>query len=158
MGGAAASPGGRGSHPPLMSRSDRSFRVDAQQLQRRFRSLQRAVHPDRFGQRPPVSAGPGGGAGPGGARGARWPPLELAFSLRLRAGAAASSPRCSPARGVRGFACVCVSLLRRGSAMDLRRRWTMRAAPVRQALAECSDTVARSTEPPQSHTQTVWGC
>ncbi|KAM6318118.1 iron-sulfur cluster co-chaperone protein HscB isoform 2-T2 [Podargus strigoides] len=32
---------------------DRSFRVDAQQLQRRFRSLQRAVHPDRFGQRPP---------------------------------------------------------------------------------------------------------
>uniref|UniRef100_A0A8D0KRD6 HscB mitochondrial iron-sulfur cluster cochaperone n=1 Tax=Strix occidentalis caurina TaxID=311401 RepID=A0A8D0KRD6_STROC len=35
---------------------DRSFRVDAQQLRRRFRSLQRAVHPDRFGQRPPVSA------------------------------------------------------------------------------------------------------
>ncbi|XP_054248497.1 iron-sulfur cluster co-chaperone protein HscB [Indicator indicator] len=32
---------------------DRSFRVDAQQLQRRFRSLQLAVHPDRFGQRPP---------------------------------------------------------------------------------------------------------
>ncbi|NXL51014.1 HSC20 protein, partial [Podilymbus podiceps] len=32
---------------------DRSFRIDAQQLQRRFRSLQRAVHPDRFGQRPP---------------------------------------------------------------------------------------------------------
>ncbi|XP_042661003.1 iron-sulfur cluster co-chaperone protein HscB [Tyto alba] len=32
---------------------DRSFRVDAQQLQRRFRSLQRTVHPDRFGQRPP---------------------------------------------------------------------------------------------------------
>ncbi|XP_074777461.1 iron-sulfur cluster co-chaperone protein HscB [Athene noctua] len=32
---------------------DRSFRVDAQQLRRRFRSLQRAVHPDRFGQRPP---------------------------------------------------------------------------------------------------------
>ncbi|KAK2522892.1 Hscb [Columba guinea] len=31
----------------------RSFRIDAQQLQRRFRSLQRAVHPDRFGQRPP---------------------------------------------------------------------------------------------------------
>ncbi|NXA20639.1 HSC20 protein, partial [Ibidorhyncha struthersii] len=31
---------------------DRSFRIDAQQLQRRFRSLQRAVHPDRFGQRP----------------------------------------------------------------------------------------------------------
>ncbi|XP_074742881.1 iron-sulfur cluster co-chaperone protein HscB isoform X3 [Strix uralensis] len=33
---------------------DRSFRVDAQQLRRRFRSLQRAVHPDRFGQRPPL--------------------------------------------------------------------------------------------------------
>ncbi|XP_058707639.1 iron-sulfur cluster co-chaperone protein HscB isoform X2 [Poecile atricapillus] len=33
---------------------DRSFRIDAQQLQRRFRSLQRAVHPDRFGQRPPL--------------------------------------------------------------------------------------------------------
>ncbi|XP_032561322.1 iron-sulfur cluster co-chaperone protein HscB [Chiroxiphia lanceolata] len=32
---------------------DRSFRIDARQLQRRFRSLQRAVHPDRFGQRPP---------------------------------------------------------------------------------------------------------
>ncbi|KAM6378010.1 iron-sulfur cluster co-chaperone protein HscB isoform 2-T2 [Pluvialis apricaria] len=32
---------------------DRSFRIDAQELQRRFRSLQRAVHPDRFGQRPP---------------------------------------------------------------------------------------------------------
>ncbi|NXK14082.1 HSC20 protein, partial [Herpetotheres cachinnans] len=32
---------------------DRSFRLDAEQLQRRFRSLQRAVHPDRFGQRPP---------------------------------------------------------------------------------------------------------
>ncbi|NXW86590.1 HSC20 protein, partial [Alopecoenas beccarii] len=32
---------------------DRSFRIDAQQLQQRFRSLQRAVHPDRFGQRPP---------------------------------------------------------------------------------------------------------
>ncbi|NXN24974.1 HSC20 protein, partial [Nycticryphes semicollaris] len=31
---------------------DRSFRIDAQRLQRRFRSLQRAVHPDRFGQRP----------------------------------------------------------------------------------------------------------
>ncbi|KAM6052091.1 iron-sulfur cluster co-chaperone protein HscB isoform 2-T2 [Chlamydotis macqueenii] len=31
---------------------DRSFRIDAQQLQRRFRTLQRAVHPDRFGQRP----------------------------------------------------------------------------------------------------------
>ncbi|XP_059719209.1 iron-sulfur cluster co-chaperone protein HscB isoform X2 [Haemorhous mexicanus] len=33
---------------------DRSFRVDPGQLQRRFRSLQRAVHPDRFGQRPPL--------------------------------------------------------------------------------------------------------
>ncbi|XP_064025020.1 iron-sulfur cluster co-chaperone protein HscB isoform X2 [Pogoniulus pusillus] len=33
---------------------DRSFRVDAQQLQRRFRSLQLVVHPDRFGQRPPL--------------------------------------------------------------------------------------------------------
>uniref|UniRef100_A0A8C4URS4 Iron-sulfur cluster co-chaperone protein HscB n=1 Tax=Falco tinnunculus TaxID=100819 RepID=A0A8C4URS4_FALTI len=32
---------------------DRSFRLDVQQLQRRFRSLQRALHPDRFGQRPP---------------------------------------------------------------------------------------------------------
>ncbi|NWT71484.1 HSC20 protein, partial [Prunella himalayana] len=32
---------------------DRSFRIDPGQLQRRFRSLQRAVHPDRFGQRPP---------------------------------------------------------------------------------------------------------
>ncbi|NXX68642.1 HSC20 protein, partial [Spizella passerina] len=32
---------------------DRSFRVDPGQLQRRFRSLQRAVHPDRFGKRPP---------------------------------------------------------------------------------------------------------
>ncbi|NXP78573.1 HSC20 protein, partial [Ramphastos sulfuratus] len=32
---------------------DRSFRVDAQHLQRRFRSLQLIVHPDRFGQRPP---------------------------------------------------------------------------------------------------------
>uniref|UniRef100_A0A8C3J8S7 HscB mitochondrial iron-sulfur cluster cochaperone n=1 Tax=Calidris pygmaea TaxID=425635 RepID=A0A8C3J8S7_9CHAR len=31
---------------------DRSFHIDAQRLQRRFRSLQRAVHPDRFGQRP----------------------------------------------------------------------------------------------------------
>ncbi|XP_038008777.1 iron-sulfur cluster co-chaperone protein HscB isoform X2 [Motacilla alba alba] len=33
---------------------DRSFRIDPGQLQRRFRSLQRAVHPDRFGQRPPL--------------------------------------------------------------------------------------------------------
>ncbi|XP_058672466.1 iron-sulfur cluster co-chaperone protein HscB isoform X2 [Ammospiza caudacuta] len=33
---------------------DRSFRVDPGQLQRRFRSLQRAVHPDRFGKRPPL--------------------------------------------------------------------------------------------------------
>ncbi|XP_067163224.1 iron-sulfur cluster co-chaperone protein HscB isoform X1 [Apteryx mantelli] len=32
---------------------DRSFRLDEQQLRRRFRSLQRALHPDRFGQRPP---------------------------------------------------------------------------------------------------------
>ncbi|OXB85042.1 UNVERIFIED_CONTAM: hypothetical protein H355_016164 [Colinus virginianus] len=32
---------------------DRSFRVDAQRLQRRFRSLQRALHPDRFGRRAP---------------------------------------------------------------------------------------------------------
>ncbi|XP_050836345.1 iron-sulfur cluster co-chaperone protein HscB isoform X1 [Serinus canaria] len=32
---------------------DRSFRVDPGQLQQRFRILQRAVHPDRFGQRPP---------------------------------------------------------------------------------------------------------
>ncbi|NXL82852.1 HSC20 protein, partial [Leptocoma aspasia] len=37
----------------LVSCSERSFRIDAQRLQRRFRSLQRAVHPDRFGQRPP---------------------------------------------------------------------------------------------------------
>ncbi|KFV62790.1 hypothetical protein N307_12106, partial [Dryobates pubescens] len=34
-------------------------RLNPQQLQRRFRSLQLAVHPDRFGQRPPVSAGAG---------------------------------------------------------------------------------------------------
>ncbi|NXD12607.1 HSC20 protein, partial [Nothocercus nigrocapillus] len=33
---------------------DRSFRVDKQQLRRRFRSLQRALHPDRFGRRPPM--------------------------------------------------------------------------------------------------------
>ncbi|NXA37313.1 HSC20 protein, partial [Eudromia elegans] len=33
---------------------DRSFRVDVQQLRRRFRSLQRALHPDRFGQRTPT--------------------------------------------------------------------------------------------------------
>ncbi|XP_071301393.1 iron-sulfur cluster co-chaperone protein HscB isoform X2 [Agelaius tricolor] len=33
---------------------DRSFRIDPGQLQRRFRSLQRAVHPDRFGKRPPL--------------------------------------------------------------------------------------------------------
>ncbi|NWY04027.1 HSC20 protein, partial [Nothoprocta ornata] len=33
---------------------DRSFRVDEQQLRRRFRSLQRALHPDRFGRRPPT--------------------------------------------------------------------------------------------------------
>ncbi|KAM6403843.1 iron-sulfur cluster co-chaperone protein HscB isoform 2-T2 [Rhynochetos jubatus] len=53
-------PGCRALQPPrprpdlfrLMA-CDRSFRIDAQQLQRRFRSLQRAVHPDRFGQRPP---------------------------------------------------------------------------------------------------------
>ncbi|XP_061226883.1 iron-sulfur cluster co-chaperone protein HscB isoform X2 [Neopsephotus bourkii] len=53
-------PGCRALQPPgprpdlfrLMA-CDRSFRVDVQQLQRRFRSLQRAVHPDRFGQRPP---------------------------------------------------------------------------------------------------------
>ncbi|XP_030357986.1 iron-sulfur cluster co-chaperone protein HscB [Strigops habroptila] len=53
-------PGCRALQPPgprpdlfrLMA-CERSFRVDAQQLQRRFRSLQRAVHPDRFGQRPP---------------------------------------------------------------------------------------------------------
>ncbi|NXJ03676.1 HSC20 protein, partial [Odontophorus gujanensis] len=32
---------------------DRSFRVDAQRLRRRFRSLQRALHPDRFGRRAP---------------------------------------------------------------------------------------------------------
>ncbi|XP_015733437.1 iron-sulfur cluster co-chaperone protein HscB isoform X1 [Coturnix japonica] len=31
---------------------DRSFRIDTQRLQRRFRSLQRALHPDRFGQSP----------------------------------------------------------------------------------------------------------
>ncbi|NXH05109.1 HSC20 protein, partial [Loxia leucoptera] len=36
-----------------VSCSDRSFRVDPGQLQQRFRILQRAVHPDRFGQRPP---------------------------------------------------------------------------------------------------------
>ena len=44
--------------PPSVARSERSFRVDAQRLQRRFRSLQRALHPDRFGRRPPVSAEP----------------------------------------------------------------------------------------------------
>ncbi|KAL9834057.1 iron-sulfur cluster co-chaperone protein HscB isoform 2-T2 [Geothlypis trichas] len=33
---------------------DRSFRIDPGQLQQRFRSLQRAVHPDRFGKRPPL--------------------------------------------------------------------------------------------------------
>ncbi|KFO71511.1 hypothetical protein N303_08787, partial [Cuculus canorus] len=32
--------------------------IDTDLLRRRFRSLQRALHPDRFGQRPPVSAGP----------------------------------------------------------------------------------------------------
>lgn len=39
--------------PPSVARSDRSFSLDVQRLQRRFRSLQRALHPDRFGQRPP---------------------------------------------------------------------------------------------------------
>uniref|UniRef100_A0A8B9MSD6 Iron-sulfur cluster co-chaperone protein HscB n=1 Tax=Accipiter nisus TaxID=211598 RepID=A0A8B9MSD6_9AVES len=44
-----------GPRPDLFRLMDceRSFRVDAQQLQRRFRSLQRALHPDRFGRRPP---------------------------------------------------------------------------------------------------------
>uniref|UniRef100_A0A8C2TA83 J domain-containing protein n=1 Tax=Coturnix japonica TaxID=93934 RepID=A0A8C2TA83_COTJA len=37
---------------------DRSFRIDTQRLQRRFRSLQRALHPDRFGQSPAVSDRP----------------------------------------------------------------------------------------------------
>lgn len=111
----------------LVSCSDRSFRIDERQLQRRFRSLQRAVHPDRFGQRPPVSAGPGGGAGPGGARGARWPVDELALSLGLRGGAAVPSPHLSPARGARGFACVCLWVLRRGCAVDLRWMWAVRA-------------------------------
>ncbi|XP_054028801.1 iron-sulfur cluster co-chaperone protein HscB [Dryobates pubescens] len=53
-------PGCRALQPPehrpdlfRLMNCDRSFRVDAQQLQRRFRSLQLAVHPDRFGQRPP---------------------------------------------------------------------------------------------------------
>ncbi|NXX94446.1 HSC20 protein, partial [Centropus bengalensis] len=38
---------------PLSPRSDRAFRIDPEQLRRRYRSLQRALHPDRFGQRPP---------------------------------------------------------------------------------------------------------
>ncbi|NWW29393.1 HSC20 protein, partial [Panurus biarmicus] len=53
-------PGCRALQPPAprpdlfrLMDCDRSFRIDARQLQRRFRSLQRAVHPDRFGQRPP---------------------------------------------------------------------------------------------------------
>ncbi|KAM9281556.1 iron-sulfur cluster co-chaperone protein HscB [Morus bassanus] len=53
-------PGCRALQPPeprpdlfRLMECDRSFRVDPQRLQRRFRSLQRAVHPDRFGQRPP---------------------------------------------------------------------------------------------------------
>ncbi|XP_051490318.1 iron-sulfur cluster co-chaperone protein HscB isoform X2 [Apus apus] len=53
-------PGCRALQPPgprpdlfRLMQCDRSFRLDAQQLQRRFRSLQRALHPDRFGQRPP---------------------------------------------------------------------------------------------------------
>ncbi|XP_075372578.1 iron-sulfur cluster co-chaperone protein HscB isoform X1 [Mycteria americana] len=53
-------PGCRALQPPAprpdlfrLMDCDRSFRIDAQQLQRRFRSLQRAVHPDRFGRRPP---------------------------------------------------------------------------------------------------------
>ncbi|NXT19705.1 HSC20 protein, partial [Syrrhaptes paradoxus] len=53
-------PGCRALQPPrprpdlfrLMA-CDRSFRIDTQQLQRRFRSLQRAVHPDRFSRSPP---------------------------------------------------------------------------------------------------------
>uniref|UniRef100_A0A8C4JWX9 HscB mitochondrial iron-sulfur cluster cochaperone n=1 Tax=Dromaius novaehollandiae TaxID=8790 RepID=A0A8C4JWX9_DRONO len=40
-------------HGAALARSDRAFRLDEQQLRRRFRSLQRALHPDRFGQRPP---------------------------------------------------------------------------------------------------------
>ncbi|XP_068887439.1 iron-sulfur cluster co-chaperone protein HscB [Aphelocoma coerulescens] len=71
---------------------DRSFRIDAQQLQRRFRSLQRAVHPDRFGQRPPVSAGPGGSPGRG-SRAGRAPRGSVTAGgtrLWLRGGVTAS--------------------------------------------------------------------
>ncbi|NWH61931.1 HSC20 protein, partial [Geococcyx californianus] len=53
-------PGCRALQPPAprpdlfaLLQCDRSFRIDPVQLRRRFRSLQRALHPDRFGQRPP---------------------------------------------------------------------------------------------------------
>ncbi|XP_069726745.1 iron-sulfur cluster co-chaperone protein HscB [Phaenicophaeus curvirostris] len=53
-------PGCRALQPPpprpdlfRLLQCDRAFRVDTDLLRRRFRSLQRALHPDRFGRRPP---------------------------------------------------------------------------------------------------------
>ncbi|XP_053938036.1 iron-sulfur cluster co-chaperone protein HscB [Cuculus canorus] len=53
-------PGCRALQPPAprpdlfrLLQCDRAFRIDTDLLRRRFRSLQRALHPDRFGQRPP---------------------------------------------------------------------------------------------------------